>query len=166
MLVANLNELVPLQIQAADGRTDLYGQVRVYTTTGTPVDVLSAVHVADGIYSVNWLPVVEGYYNYVTQLYFDSGHTIDAGYEHGGDLIEVSTFKHSIVRLLGLHHENTVIDQQVYDGDGNLTAARVRCYDSKANALAASSLGIVAIYSVAAIYVAGQLTKYTMVREQ
>jgi hypothetical protein len=33
-------------------------------------------------------------------------------------------------RVLGLMHENIYIDQPVFDGDGNLTSARVRIYSA------------------------------------
>lgn len=166
MITANLNESVPLQILAADGRTDLYGQVRVYTPSGTPVATINLTHLNEGLYSGNWVPNIEGYYSYVGELYFDSGHAQDAGYERSGDIIDVSTLKTNILRILGLHHENAVIDQQVYDGAGNLTSARVRCYDSKPNAQGAGLTGLQFIYAVSASYTNGQLSNYTMTREQ
>lgn len=36
-------------------------------------------------------------------------------------------------RVLGLLHENAMIDQQQYDAQGQLVSARVRVFDSKAN---------------------------------
>lgn len=165
MLFAHLNEPIPLRILATDGSTALFGQIRIYNAVGTLVATLDADSTAEGIYTATWTPNIEGYYSFLGQLYTDIGRTIDADYEVSGDTVEVDTVKASIARLLGLHHENAVIDQQVYDADENLTSCRVRCYDSKPNALAAGVLGLLFVYAVTASYVNGLLTKYTMVRD-
>lgn len=165
MIQASLNETVPLRILAADGRTDLYAQIRVYNAIGTLVQSLSAPHLAEGVYATTWTPNIEGYYSLVGQFYFDSMFTADAGYEKTGDLVDVSTIKSNILRILGLQHENTVVDQQVYDVDQNLISARVRCYDSKANALSAGATGLRFTYTVTAEYSGGLLSNYTMVRD-
>ena len=166
MLIATLNEPVPLRILAADGRTDLYGQIRIYSAGGIQVAALSAGHVAEGLYSSNWTPAIEGHYTMVGELYLDALHTASAGYEKVADALEVNSVKTSILRLLGLHHENTFIDQQSYDAEGNLLGARVRLYDSKPSALGGGSSGVVATYSVIATYdVNSRLNAYRMVRD-
>jgi hypothetical protein len=165
MIQATLNQAVPLQVLAADGRTDLYAQIRVYTAGGLPLATLNCTHVAEGLYSVSWTPSVEGFYTMVAQLYFDAGHTIDAGYERQGDQIDVNSVRTNILRLLGLQHDNAVIDSQIYDVNGNLTSCRVRIYDTKPNALAATLTGLQFQYSVTASYSGGQLSNYTMVRD-
>lgn len=165
MLLATLNQPVPLRVLAADGRTDLFCQVRIYSAVGTLVNTLDLAHVAEGLYSVTWTPAVEGVYSVVGQLYFDSGHTVDAGYEKQGDDIDVNSVRTNILRLLGLQHDNAVIDQQIYDTLGNLTSARVRIYDTKPHALAAGATGLLFQYSVTASYFNGQLVNYTMVRD-
>ena len=67
--------------------------------------------------------------------------------------------------IAGLLHENSVIDQQNYDADGNLESARLRCYDSKAYAEAAGATGLLYTFSIAAVYTSGLLSSYTLVRE-
>lgn len=166
VLVATLNEPIPLRILAQDGRTDLFPQVRIYNSSTLQIAALSGVHFAEGLYTIDWTPTIEGYYTMVGEFYFDSLHTTSANYEKVADDIEVNTVKTSITRLLGLQHENTVIDQQAYLGDGNLLSARVRLYDSKPNAMAAGGTGVVAAYTVAATYdVNGRLDSYRMVRD-
>lgn len=67
-------------------------------------------------------------------------------------------------RALGLMNENTYIDNTVFNGPGGeLTAMRIRCYDSKANADAHGATGLVATYLVEAVYLAvGQVQTYKM----
>lgn len=165
MIAATLNEALPLQMLATDGRTDLFGQVHVYSSSGSLVSTLSLTHVAEGLYSVSWTPTLEGWFSAVFTMYFDSGHAIEAGYEHQGEQIEVSTTKTNVLRLLGLVHENSVVDQQQYDPDQNLTSARIRTYDSKANAILAGITGLRFQYTVLAEYAGGLLSKYQINRE-
>src|SRR6267154_1660360 len=68
-----------------------------------------------------------------------------------------------LTRALGLMHENTVIDNTVFDGSNNLTAARMRLYNSKANALLAGGGGLVATYTVTATYTGSNIQTYTVV---
>lgn len=68
-------------------------------------------------------------------------------------------------RALGLMHENSVLDQTIYDGSNNLTSGRLRTYDSKTNAQAAGVTGLVATYTITATYVGENVQTYTVVRE-
>lgn len=165
MLVAPLNETIPLRLLAADGRTSLFGRLHIYNSVGTLVSSLPTTHVAEGLYTADWTPSVEGNYSIVGQLFIDSMFAIDAGYEKTMEDAEVNTMKANIIRLLGLSHENTVIDLQTYDPQGNLTSARIRTYDSKPNALAAGATGLLHTYSVAATYSSNQLSNYSVVRD-
>lgn len=68
-------------------------------------------------------------------------------------------------RLLGLVHDNVVIDQQAYGGpNGELTGARLRAYDSAANAQAAGAGGLLYTYTVFADYTGGNLSLYRVTR--
>jgi hypothetical protein len=165
MLVAPLNEAVPLRLFASDGDTSLFGRIHIYNASGSLIANLTLSHIAEGLYGANWTPTVEGIYASVGQLFLDAGFTVDAGYDRDADDIDVSTMKASVIRLLGLVQENTVIDQQGYDVGGNLTTARIRTYNSKTNALAAGVTGIVAQYTMTAIYSSGQLVDYKVVRD-
>lgn len=166
MISATLHEATPLTILAADGRSDLFGRVQLYQADGTLLQSMPLSHVADGLYSVLWTPQTEGYFTAVSQFFYDPGFAVPANYERTGELIEVSTTKTNILRIMGLHHENSVLDQQIYDADGNLLQARLRCYDSKANAVLGGNNGIRFIYTIAASYTNGALTRYAVTREQ
>src|SRR5574343_219934 len=170
MLLATVNEAVTLSMLASDGRTDLYGQARVYNSAGSLVATLSLTHVAEGIYAVQYTPTVEGYYSVAYQLYFDAGFAVDSDYENKGEALDVNSFRTNILRNLGLDHENTVVDQQTYDVDGNLQTARVRAYDSAANAASAAAVspaayntGLKFTWNVNAEYSLGLLSKYFIV---
>lgn len=82
------------------------------------------------------------------------------------DNATVAAIKAATDRLLGLVHDNAVMDQQVYDGDGRLTGARLRCYNSKANADAAGATGLLFTYLITATYGGGgELTSYKVTRD-
>ena len=70
-----------------------------------------------------------------------------------------------MARALGLMHENSVLDNTTFNADNNLTAGRFRTYDTKAHALAAGVLGLVATYTIAATYTGKLLTTYSVVIE-
>jgi len=152
MLRATLNESVPLQVLVPDGRSDLFARVHLYTASGSLLTTLYPLHVAEGLYSVNWSPSVEGYFSVVYELFLDAGFTITADYDKDGEVIEVSSEKINLARLLGLNHENGVLDQQVYNSSNRLIQARLRAYDSKVNAQAAGSTGLLFTWTVLATY--------------
>ena len=90
-----------------------------------------------------------------------------------GEALDVSSIRTNVLRLLGLVHENAVVDQQTYDSEQNLTSARIRVYDTAANANAAAAIsptpyltGLKFIYEVHAEYSGGLLSKYYMTRLQ
>jgi hypothetical protein len=69
----------------------------------------------------------------------------------------------SVVR--GLIHDNSYIDQTVYDGDGHMTSARIRHYDSAINATAHGATGLIHTYRLTATFASGTMTSYLMVQE-
>jgi hypothetical protein len=171
MLLATVSKSVLLSVIAADGRTDLYCRAQIIDSSGSPVTTIALPHQTLGMYGVNYTPSLEGYFNIIYQFYFDSGFTIPAGYESAAETLDVSSFRTDVLRVLGLAHENSVIDMQVYDGDENLTSARVRCYDSAVNASAASAIsptvyltGLRFEYQVTASYSGSLLNKYNINR--
>ena len=165
MLRATLQEPVPLQVLAADGRTDLFAQAKLFDPAGTPITTISLPHLAEGIYGSTYVPTSEGYFSVRYELFEDSGFTIQAPYDLEAEIVETSTDKTNILRILGLVHDNTVIDQQVYNLDGCLTSARVRQYDTKANTVAAGATGLLNTWTISASYSSGQLVDYKVVRE-
>lgn len=166
MLHATLGEPIPLQVAASDGRSDLFGRIRVIDSLGAVVATLSTTHVVDGLYGVSWTPSVEGYFSYLADLYFDAGFTIPASYERLAETIEVDSQKTNILRVLGLMHQNAVLDNQSYTPQGQLLSARIRVYDTKANAQLASAGGLRFVYTVQATYNATELTSYKILLEQ
>jgi len=171
MLLATVNEPVTLSVLASDGRTDLYGQARLYDSAGFLSATVNLTHAAEGLYQAQHMPTLEGYFSIVYQLFFDAPRTIDAGYDHQGEALDVNSFRTNILKVLGLIHENTVVDLQTYDVDGNLTGARVRAYDSAANASAAAVSspatylpGLKFSWQVSAEFTTGLLSKYSILR--
>jgi hypothetical protein len=152
MLRATLNEALPLQVLVPDGNNGLYVRVRLFDPTGTLVTTLPLPNIAEGLYSVNWTPTQEGYVTAVYDLYLDSGYTVMSDYDRDGETVEVSSDKTNIMRLLGLAHENAVLDQEMYGSNGRLVSARLRAYDTKAHADAAGLEGLRFVWAISASY--------------
>lgn len=70
-----------------------------------------------------------------------------------------------LTRALGLMHENSVLDQTIFDGQNNMTNGRLRIYSSKANALLAGATGLLETYTITASYIGDNVQNYTVVRE-
>lgn len=70
-----------------------------------------------------------------------------------------------LTRALGLMHENSVMDQTTFDPSNNLTSARLRLYNTKANAVAAGATGLLYTYTITASYTGENVQTYTVVRE-
>jgi ribosomal protein S24E len=165
MLVAHQNEPVPLRLLAADGRASLFARLNVYDTAGSLVATLAAAHLDEGLYTATWTPASEGMFTVVGRFFLDAMFTIDAEYERVAETVEVSTIKSKLSKILGLVHDNVVIDQHGYDGNGNLTTARLRTYDSSANAAAAGVTGHLKTYRMLASYTGTQQNSFTMAEE-
>jgi len=159
MLRATLNEAVPLQVLAADGKTDLYAQAFVYRD-GVLLTTLPLPHLDAGLYGVSYTASQEGYLSVVYKLFYDSGFTVPADYEYEAEVLEVSSDKTNILRLLGLMHHKAVLDQQMFDGAGNLTSARLRAYDTQAHADLAGLTGLLFTWQVAALYTSGRVSDF------
>lgn len=71
-------------------------------------------------------------------------------------------------RTSGLLHENSMVDNQTYDTDGNLLTARLRVFDSAGNLPAtpggSETTGLLYEYTVTAGYVGGFLNEYKIER--
>jgi hypothetical protein len=77
----------------------------------------------------------------------------------------------SLTRCLGLLHENSVLDLTSFDSNNNLLSARLRLYNSPANAVAAQaaspgpySTGLIAQYAITATYTGANLQTYLVDR--
>jgi hypothetical protein len=91
----------------------------------------------------------------VTNIGDDLSEIKGAGFDTATDSLEAISDKMPdldvLKRLLGLSHENTVIDNTNHDADNQLLTARMRVYDSKTNADAATdggseTTGLIATY--------------------
>ena len=70
----------------------------------------------------------------------------------------------ALSRILGLMHENSLMDNTNYT-NGKLASARVRLYDTAANATLAGADGVLYSYNIFAEYTGGgNLSKYKVVR--
>lgn len=162
---ATLNEPVPLQVLAADGRSDLFARAHLYLEGAFLVEV-ALLYLADGIYAASYTPDQVGYHSIVYQLFVDSGFTVPAPYDLEAEVLDVSEDQTDLRRILGMLHENAVYDQQVFDGARNLTSGRVRCYKDKTAALAQDPAGLLFTYQLTAAYTNGNLSFYRITREQ
>lgn len=170
-LLATPNVSIPLHAVASDGATTVFAQAKIYDAIGGLVTTIPLPHVVAGLYVSSYTPPVEGLFTIVYKFFTDAGFTIPAVYDLGVETLDVNSVRTNILRLLGLLHENSVIDLNVYDGDENLLSARVRCYDSSVNAAAASAVspapyvtGLRFEYTVTATYTGGLLNKYVINR--
>lgn len=73
-----------------------------------------------------------------SQTYDRSLHSLEAiaGAIAAGNVsigVELGAIKTDLTRVLGLLHRNAILDEQVYDGNSQLTFARLRVFDSPAN---------------------------------
>src|SRR5438067_2171932 len=131
MVRATLKQPVPLQAFLVDGNASLHVRARVYDSSGTLVATLFPASFAQGLYSVNWTPQLEGYYSVIYEMFTDAGFTQPAqGYDPAAELYEVCSDRLQLSRILGLLHENTVLDNQLYDSGNRLIGARLRAYDT------------------------------------
>lgn len=81
------------------------------------------------------------------------------------DTTNIGTISSNLLRALGLMHENSVLDQTVYNVSNKITSGRLRIYDSKTDALAAGATGLLATYTISATYVGENVQTYTVVKE-
>lgn len=164
MIRATLSQPFPLQVLAADGRTDLFARATLYQE-GSFLATVTLTHIGQGLYGSTYTPSQEGFIGVVYKLYLDSGFTQNADYDLETEGAEVSSDKTNLLRILGLLHENTVFDLQTYDSGGNLVSGRLRGYDNKAHAVSAGLTGLLFTYTIDASYSGGQLSKYLITRE-
>jgi len=150
---ATLNEPVPLQALADDGRTTLFVRATILDPALALVTTLFPTHSTKGLYSVNWTPTVEGFFSVIFEFFDDALFAIPAvDYANRGESVEVTSEKTNLARLLGLTHENSVLDNQVYNAGKRLLSARLRSYNSAANAVAAGVTGLLFEWNIVAAY--------------
>jgi hypothetical protein len=161
MLRATLNEAVPLQVLAADGKVDLYAKATLYSD-GALLSTVDLSHIDGGLYGASYTPSEEGYLSVVYRFFYDAGMTIPADYDLESEAIEVSSDKTNILRILGLLHHNATVDQQDYDDAGNLKFARVRSYKTPDDRLLGGLTGLLFTWLVKASYTGGRVSNFSI----
>ena len=165
MLLATTNVPTPLHMLAANGQTNLFGRARVYDENTVLVDTISLSHVVEGIYSNTYTPTTEGIYSIVYQFFVDPGLTVPAAFDKVVETLDVNSVRTNVMRILGLVHDNSVVDQQTYNADRQMLSARIRNYDSKANADLAGVTGLLFTWNVVASYTGLNLSNFKITRD-
>lgn len=175
---ASIGDPVVLVLVLEDGNTTMFPQAEIYATgASTPLAVVDLVHRAKGRYEGTWTPADIGTYTALFITYVDAGHVVESMiYTREGELVAV-TQSHiddlaaKLIRVLGLVHENAFIDNTEWDINGQMLSARLRIFDSKAHAMAATdggseTDGLIATYVIDSTYEAlGRMRQYRMVRD-
>lgn len=110
----------------------------------------------DGNYRVNFTP------NQVGNWFMDAYHSI---YFPWGKTNTIQVFANDfdsiniiLEKILGLVQENFLMDNTVYDENGNMTTARIRTYSNSLSV--GTNNDIIESYNIEAIYTDNQLTSY------
>jgi len=168
---------VPIVMILEDGVEDRYPQAEIYAAGGTvPLATLDLLHKAKGRYEASWIPSSTGVYTAHFIVYDDVGHASESTvYTREAEQMVVTVndtddLALMMVRVLGLVHENVFIDNTVHDINGQLVAARVRVFASKADVELATdggteTGGLVATYEMSTVYEGqGLMGSYRMKR--
>lgn len=178
-LPATVGVSVPIVMILEDGMENQYPQAEINEAGGTvALDVIDLDHKVNGRYEGSWTPTTPGTYSVHFFVYSDAGHTVDnITYTREIEQIFATDYGKDdlaamILRVLGMVHENAFIDNTVHDIDGQLIAARVRIFDSKANVELATDggaevTGLIAVYEMSTVYESrGQMGSYRMKKVQ
>ena len=165
MLLAQPNVAIRLLTVTSDGNSSLFCRATVYDSSGVSLGNVSLPSAGSGMYAAQYTFTASGQYSVLYKMYTDAGFTTPAQYDQAADQVDVSDFKSGINRILGLLHENTVVDLQTYDGNGQLLTSRIRSYDSKANANLAGAAGLLYSWTMTAVYTGANLTNFSIVRD-
>lgn len=163
-LPATVGASIPIVMILEDGAEDRYPQAEIYAAGGTtPLATLDLPHKVKGRYEAAWIPSSTGVYTAHFIVYDDVGHTIESiVYTREAEQMVVTVndtddIALMMVRVLGLVHENVFIDNTVHDINGQLVAARVRVFSSKAYVELATdggteTDGLVSTYEMSTVY--------------
>lgn len=175
---ASINQSVTLAMVLSDGTTGLYPQAEIYDGA-TLIDTIDLDDLGQGRYEGSWTPTVVGTYSSLFNVYQDASHTVQLTplvYSREIEQIFVTSsstddLAASIARVLGLVHENVFIDNTAYDANAMLLSGRIRIFDSKSNAQAATDggigeTGVISEYTIDANYDGpGRMGTYRMVKQ-
>lgn len=126
---------------------------------------------SSGEYTFKFTPDALGYW--VTEVTYFSLQSQDWSGEYTATIDTFDDLYAMVKRSLGLLHENSLIDEVIPDpgGTGQAISARLRVYDTKANAEAAKATspaggttGLLQTYEIVATYDGVMLETYTFTR--
>lgn len=175
---AQIGVPVPVAVALEDGNEFQYPQAEMYVQgASVPFIVLDLDHKAKGRYEADFTPTSAGVLSALFFIYTDVGHAVESTV-YSREIEQVFVTSNNvddlavmITRLLGLSHENAFIDLTSFDVHGQLTAARMRIFDSKISAQAATdggseTTGLVAAYTMEAVYEGvGRLKSYRYTKD-
>ena len=146
---AKVGEAVTLVLVLENGHTGLYPRAEVFNGASLEATV-DLSDLGKGRYEGSWTPTSVGTFTALFSVFQDSGFTVELTplvYSREGEQIfvtqsDVDDLAAEIVRLLGLNLENTFVDKCTYDANSMMLTGRLRVFDSKANALAATENGV------------------------
>lgn len=173
-----LGDPAALVLVLEDGNENIYPRANIYAVgSAVPVATKDLDHIIDGRYEGSWTPTSVGVYTAHFLIFSDVARTTESiVYTREAEQIFVSQSSSDdlaagMTRILGLVHENAFVDQTIFDLANQLTSARVRIFDSKANAQSATDggsemTGLVATYLMESAYESvGRMKTYRMVRD-
>lgn len=175
---ATVGGSVTLAMVLSDGTTGRYPQAEIYDGASLEATI-DLIDLGQGRYEGSWTPTAVGAFTALFNVYNDAGHTVQLTpliYSREIEQVFVALsstddLAASIARILGLVHENAFIDNTVYDANSMLLSGRIRIFDSKASAQAATKGGVgeagtTAEYTIEADYAGpGNMETYRMVKE-
>lgn len=156
-----LGDSVLLVLSLIDGAENQFPQARIRAVAGSVQYTVNLTHVGDGVYHGTFTATQTGAFSVNYLVYTDSGHSIlNLSYGHQTDLLRIDTFGiNDLGRILGLLGENQLVDEQNFDANGQLTAARIRIFSSRTDVQAATIAGDtpidptpLAVYDITASY--------------
>jgi hypothetical protein len=175
---AIVGQAVTLAEILEDGNESVYPQAEIYSPgSSTPIISVDLDHIAKGRYEGQWTPTTIGTYVVLFIVYSDIARTIEnIVYTREAEQIFVSQsgvddLASAITRILGLTHENAFIDNTTYDINDQLLQARIRIFESRASAQAATdggseTIGLLATYNMETTYEAfNRMGTYRMVKQ-
>ena len=146
---AKVGEDVTLVLVLENGTTGLYPQAEIYDGA-TLEDTVDLADLGKGRYEGSWAPSAVGPFTALFSVYQDAGHTVELTpimFSREAEQIfvvanDTDDIAAELVRLLGLNLENTFVDNTTYDAASMMITGRLRVFDSRANAQAATEGGV------------------------
>lgn len=138
---------ITLNSLASDG-DDVYNDQIIFLRSGLGEDQVAAINAYNGTTKIatidkNWNVIPDNTTGYVMlPAHIDYQHVTNAVWNAPrSEHTESNSFGEGVQNILGLLHQNSIVDNTVYDVNGILTSARIRVFSDKDSALAATDGG-------------------------